>query len=601
MNDRYRVLARIPEGQGEPQEIIRVKTVTNKVLFCHNPDIEWYKDNVPCRRACPAGTRIPEYINADARGLYDASYGINRADNVLPHILGRVCAHPCEEVCRHGHQGMGDPVSICWLKRSGADFKNSPPMEEMLKPTGKSVAVVGSGPAGLALAHDFAFLGHEITIFEAMEKPGGMLRYGIPRFRLPEDIIDFEINQVLNLGVNLECGVRVGENPSLQSLAREYDCVVMAGGCALPTKLDIPGINAEGVVYGLDFMNMVNKGKLREVRGNVVVLGGGFTAMDCARSAYRLGAEKVTVVYRRTRNELKVDERELRETSMEGISFRYLLSPSEVKADGDGKVVEVVFQRNSLGEPGADGRRSIKPLEGKLSAMKADWVIPAISQSADMAPFGGNVAIDTENFETPIEKVFATGDYITGPRDIITAIGNAHKTARKLDKFLMKRNRFKEEVSRQVWESSVYDSYQGWKSVEGNIYDLIPRLDMPAIEISSRRDQLKEVDTGYDKKQTHWQSERCYLCNHNIQIDGAKCILCYNCVDVCPYDCIIMAGEESVRVYENGKPTAEKKGYTYMIINEKNCVRCGLCMDVCPVTCITMEKLEIKTVCNERL
>ncbi|GMT42705.1 MAG: NADPH-dependent glutamate synthase small subunit [bacterium] len=597
MDERYRVLARIPEGQGESPEVVMVKTVTNKVMYCHDPDIDWYKDNVPCRRTCPAGTRIPEYISAAAGGDYYKCYEINRVDNVLPHILGRVCAHPCEDDCRHGYDGMGSPVSICWLKRSGADHKESAPELKTAYPTGKKVAVIGSGPAGLALAQDFSLWGHSVTIFEAMEKPGGMMRYGIPRFRLPEDIIDYEIGQILNLGAQLKCGVKVGEDPLLNDLARDFDAVVMAGGCALPTTLDIPGIDAEGVVYGLDFMNMVNTGALKKVTGHVVVLGGGFTAMDCSRSAYRLGAEEVTVVYRRTRNELKVDERELRETSVEGISFRYLLSPHEVKTNG-GRITEALFQRNSLGPPGSDGRRSIKPMEGKFETIKADWLIPAISQFADMSPFGGKITVNTDDYKTPMNKIFATGDYVTGPQDIITAIGHAHNTARKLDKFLMGHDRFVENVHRQVWGNTVFDSYQGWKSVEGNIYDLIPRLDMPAIELSQRRDQMKEADTGYDKNQTYWQGQRCYLCNHNIQIDGSACILCYNCVDVCPYGCIIMAGEKWVRVYKNGSPEPEGENFTYMIIEEKNCVRCGLCIDVCPVPCITMEKLEIETLHN---
>lgn len=596
MEERYRIMARIPPGQGEPPEVIRVKTVSDKVHFCHDPDTEWYKDNVPCRRACPAETRIPEYINAAAVGDFDKCYEINFYDNVLPHTLGRVCAHPCEAACRHAFEGMGESVSICWLKRSGADHKKSVLKPAIAKSTGKKVAVIGSGPAGLALALDLTLWGHKVTIYEGMEKPGGMLRYGIPRFRLPASLIDEEINQILSLGVKLECNAMVGESPLLENLTADYDAVIMAGGSTIPRKMNIPGEEAEGVVMGLDFMRMVNTEKTKEVKGNVIVLGGGFTAMDCARSAYRLGAESVTIVYRRSRNELKVDDREIRETSIEGTSFIYLMSPHEIKTVG-GHVNEIVFIRNRLGEPGADGRRGISPIEGSETTMKADWVLAAISQSPDTGIFGGKFSFNKEDYSTSTEKVFATGDYVTGPRDIITAIGNAHKTARSVDSFLTGRDRFEETVRSSSWEQRIPDSYKGWKSINGNIFDLIPRLDMPGIELSTRRDQLKEVDTGYDGDQPHWQGERCYLCNHNIQIDEKSCILCYNCVDVCPYDCILMLQEQNVHVYNNGgEPEAENKGSTYMIIAEENCVRCGLCIDACPVPCITMEKMEIERV-----
>jgi formate dehydrogenase major subunit len=593
MKERYRIMARVPEGQGEPPEVIRGKSSTNKVYFCDDPDLQWYKDNVPCRNACPAETRIPEYIDAAARGDYEESYEINLRDNVLPHTLGRVCAHPCESACRHGFDGMGEPVSICWLKRSGADLKIASPKIAVAPSTGKKVAVIGSGPSGLAMAFDLAVWGHQVTMFEGFEKAGGMLRYGIPRFRLPEEVINEEIDQILGLGVTLKTGRWIGKDITLEELTKDYNAVIMAGGSSVPTKLNISGDDAKGVMHGLDFMNKVNTGEIMSVGKNVVVLGGGYTAMDCARSSYRLGAEKVTVVYRRSRNEFKVDEREMRETAMEGVDFQYLLSPHEILKGADGGTQGIVFSRMRLGEPGKDGRRSVEAIPNTFSTFKCDTVLAAIGQAADKSPFGGDFKMN-DDYSTQIKKVFVTGDYATGPRDIITAVGLAHKTARKVDEFLTGRQRHGESARMTVYKQTEPGSYTGWKSIKGNFFDLLPRQDMFALDLEARRDQNAEVDLGYNEEETHLQGERCYLCNHNIVIDGKMCILCFNCVDVCPYNCIQMLQENHVHVKKDGKYEPEKKGHTYMIMDEKNCVRCGLCIDVCPVPCMGMEKTEIE-------
>ncbi|MBI5636795.1 MAG: FAD-dependent oxidoreductase [Nitrospinae bacterium] len=595
MENRYRIMARVPQGQGEIPEVVRVKTAPDKVHFCSDPDIEWYKDNVPCRRACPADTRIPEYIDAAARGDYDKCYEINLMDNVLPHVLGRVCAHPCENACRHGFPGMGDAVSICWLKRGGADYKKDAPKLTPAAATGKKVAIAGSGPAGLALAMDLALWGHKVTIYEGMPQAGGMLRYGIPRFRLPEAELNEEIDRIGDLGVTIKTNRWVGEDPTLDGLRKDYDAVVMAAGSMVPAKLNVPGDDAKGIAYGLDFMAQVNSGKIKAVEGHVMVLGGGYTAMDCSRSALRLGASRVTVVYRRSRNELKVDEREMRETSMEGVDFQYLMSPIEVKKNAAGEVDGVVFSRMRLTEPGPDGRRQIVPVPNAIVSMKCNMVIAAISQSPDMALPGPGFTVDRENFTTNLPKVYAAGDYISGPRDIISAIGNAHKVARAIDRALMGRGRHGEKTASTVWRQTELGSYKEWKTVKGNVFDLIPRQDIPALDQAARQHKMAEVDLGYNEEEVFWQGQRCYLCNLNVQIDGKMCILCYNCVDVCPYNCILMLQQDYVRVRPNGgEPVAENKGFTYMVMDETNCVRCGLCIDACPVPCMGMEKIEVE-------
>jgi formate dehydrogenase major subunit len=485
------------------------------------------------------------------------------------------------------------------MKRCGADHKQSEIKLKKAASTGKKIAIVGSGPAGLAAAQDLCLWGHDVTIYEEMEKTGGMLRYGIPRFRLPEELIDQEIGQITKLGVTIKTGIRIGKDVTVETLANDFDSVIVAAGCMIPQVLNIPNEQAEGVKQGLDFMIRVNQGTLNKVHGHVVVIGGGFTAMDCARTAYRLGAEKVSIVYRRTRNELKVDDREIRETSIEGVEFYYLLSPKTIKTNGDNKVESIIFQRNRLTEPGPDGRRGVEPVEGKGSEISfdADWVIPAVSQSADKTFIDGKFSVNDDS-TTSFDKVFATGDFVTGPSSIISAIGAAHKVARAVDKLLMASDRFETKIEKKEWPQIPFGSYKGWKTIEGNIFDLIPRLDNPAIPLNARQDQNLEVDKGYDKDQGYWQGQRCFLCNHNIQFDD-QCILCNNCVDVCPYDCILMLREENVRVNKNGEQVAETDGSTFMVIDEKNCVRCGLCIDACPVPCITMEKMDVSSVLKQ--
>ncbi|MBI5178696.1 MAG: FAD-dependent oxidoreductase, partial [Nitrospinae bacterium] len=267
MKERFRIMARVPKGQGDIPEIVRGKTAPNRLYEVNDADLQWYKENVPCRVACPADTRIPEYIDAAARGDYDKCYEINLMDNVLPHMLGRVCAHPCETVCRHGFEGMGEPVSICWLKRSGADYKTAAPKLKPAPATGKRVAVVGSGPAGLALAFDLTMWGHKVTIYEGMDKAGGMLRYGIPRFRLPENVMDEEIDRILDLGVTLKTGRWIGKEVTLDQLANDYDAAIMAAGSMIPAGLKVPGDSANGVMNGLDFMADVNADRLKSVKG----------------------------------------------------------------------------------------------------------------------------------------------------------------------------------------------------------------------------------------------------------------------------------------------------------------------------------------------
>ncbi|MBP7570677.1 MAG: FAD-dependent oxidoreductase, partial [Acidobacteria bacterium] len=293
-------------------------------------DFHWLEKNIPCQAACPARTDIPGYLAAIARGDFEAAYRINLADNVFPGVLGRVCARPCEPPCRHGWPGLGEPVAICFSKRAAADHRRErePVVLPPLFPaTGKKVAVVGAGVAGLAAARELARMGHEVTVYERHDRPGGMMRQGIPAFRLPREVVDFEIRQVEAAGVRLVCGTAIGRDRTVEQLLAGHDAVVLAAGTLRPNIPDWPGAALKGVEHGLEFLLAVNERGRRDIGRRVVVVGGGFTAIDCARVALRLGAEKVGVYYRRTVDDMRVTPGELEEMPEEGIPLETQVAP----------------------------------------------------------------------------------------------------------------------------------------------------------------------------------------------------------------------------------------------------------------------------------
>jgi formate dehydrogenase major subunit len=601
MEKRIRVLARVKEGQAESKEVIETRCKSKDMFYANDPDIEWYKQNIPCMYACPANTRVPEYLDSISRGDFNKTYLINRSDNVFPHTLGRVCSHPCETACRHGFEGMGDPVSICWLKRAGGDYKGKGKikLEAAKKKAGKKIAIVGAGPAGLTLANDLSLRGYMVTVYEALSVAGGMLYSGIPAFRLPRALVKDEIKDIKDLGVDLKLNTRIGKEATLQQLKDKNDAVCITAGCMVPVKLDIPGEDYQGVIPGLDFMMQVNTGKLKGVRGTVVVVGGGFTAMDCSRTALRLGAKRVIVIYRRTRNEMLVDERELKETSLEGVEFQFLVSPVRIASRDGERVSEIECVKNKLGEPGPDGRKRPAEIKGSEFKIKTDWIIPAVSQQADpsLLPSKLNIktekgmaVVDKDSYMTSEKGIFACGDFISGPRNIISAIGEAHRVAQAIDLYLTGREMINEKVVRTVFKQSGLRSITQWKAGHYDIYDVIPREEISSLKKDQRTRLEKEVDLGYKKETGQMQADRCYLCNHNIQIDEKDCILCANCVDVCPHDCIKIARKDQVMV--GGRK--ENLDVFYMLIDEERCIRCGLCLDVCPTTCLYMEKFQFE-------
>ncbi len=572
-------------------------------------DLHWLEQNIPCQAACPAGTDIPGYLEAIYHGRFADAYEINLRDNVFPAVLGRVCSRPCEDACRHGWEGNGEPVAICFSKRSAADFGNSAPV--VLQPrrhaSGKSIAVIGSGVAGLSAARDLALLGHKVTIFEKHATPGGMLNQGIPAFRLPRSIIEREISQVISAGVEIRCGVAVGESLPIAQLAGEFDAVVMAAGTLRPNRLDLPGKNLKGIEHGLPFLLQVNEFGRRDVGRRVVVIGGGYTAMDCARTALRLGAQ-VGVVYRRARADMVVLPGELEELLEEGGHLETNYSPAEFLGS-DGKVAGVRFIRTRQGEPGKDGRRLPVDVAGSELDIGADTVILATGQFPDAKWIDTGlsrklVAKDGwlssgERQETAHPNLFAAGDFALGATTLIQAIGHARECARKVDAWL---NDAKRTPVRAFAGPAFHSKLSGGRDTGRTPQmNVIPIHVMPTLPAAERKLEA-EVETGYTAGAATEEASRCYLCHYKFEIIDEKCVLCDECLNVKPVDgCIVeiaaLARDDEGRVtgytrVEEGK--TDSLYYNRLWIDQSQCVRCGRCESVCPVNAITIQKVSLQ-------
>ncbi len=612
------------EGErSEPAASYPFDAVSEKIGVGAAPkDFDWIARNVPCQEACPAHTNIPEYLTAIYNGEHDRAYRLNLESNVFPGVLGRVCARPCEEACRHGWEGLGESVAICHSKRAAADLKDSAPVEldKWYPDSGKSVAVVGAGVAGLTVARELARCGHTVTVLEKHGKPGGMMNQGIPEFRLPRDVIEREIEQVQLLGVEITCGIDVGKDISLAELREANDAVVLAAGTLRPNMLDLPGKELTGIRHGLDFLLEVNTTGTATIGRHVIVIGGGFTAMDCARTAKRLGAatvefdgttntdvppgtvlyaprDHVAVWYRRTRNEMLTTPGELEELGHEHIDMEFLVSPVRY-VGGDGIVTGVEFVRNELGEPDASGRRRPMPVKGSEFVVEADTVLLATGQFPDGEWIDEALQDDlldgdrwlqrNDNGSTPLADIFVAGDYAEGANSLIGAIGHAKRIARTADYFLSGEVRFHDQVR-------VVDAGGTGRIRE---MDAVPLQSIPLCDVR-KRDLTEAVETGYNVDLAVDETQRCYRCHYKYEIDSDKCIYCDWCIKVMPRpECILKIKElkydDEGRIvgWEETKSTIE----TNLIwINQEDCIRCGACMQACPVDAISLQKVDLET------
>ncbi|NOX35305.1 MAG: FAD-dependent oxidoreductase [Deltaproteobacteria bacterium] len=545
--------------------------------------------SVPCQDACPAKTNIPGYIRTIFEKRYGRAYEINRIANIMPGVLGRICSRPCESACRHGEPDNGRSVGICHLKRSCADLKPSSHriIEGLYASTGKKVAVVGSGPAGLAAAHDLAILGHEVVLFESMEKPGGMLMYGIPEFRLPRDLLMLEIKNILRLGIKLKTNMAIGPDISLSRLQEDYDAVALATGCVSPRKLGIPGEDFENVHNGLDFMKAVNEGKKPFAGEKVAVIGAGFTAVDCARSAVRLGGKDVSINIRKTFEYMRVDETEKYEAQLEGIKTYSLIQPSKIIGHNN-KVTAVEFLRTRMEKTDRPPYRISVPIENSELVVRVDSVIAALGQVSDVNIMPKELSgLDKKTNRTGIDGLFVAGDFATGSSDVISAIAGGRRCAGDIDEYLTGEKR-RQKVVRL--ENHVTTD-------RPRSYDFISKVEMNTIDMEERLFlSTNEVETGYSDSQARQEAKRCYLCNLKYEIDPLACIYCSACIDVAPKDCIKMIKNVFVNpdgTYGGYEETRDWNKVVSIAIDNTNCIRCGQCLAVCPMDCISVTKTEL--------
>lgn len=507
-----------------PKEIIEVKSMTEKLLKFNQK----HDPLAPCAQTCPAEINIPRYIKQIKNGEYLAAVQTIRMRNPLLLSCGRVCPHPCESECRRGIED--DPVSINQLKRFVADYEMNSGQRIPVKcapDTGKKIAIVGGGPSGLSCAYFLRRIGHEVAIFEAMPKLGGMLRYGIPEYRLPKKVLEWEIDGILNLGIKNYNHVKFGMDFGLGSLmAGGYSAVFLGVGAWKDYDLGIEGENLKGCFTGIDFLSRASKGEELDLGNKAAVIGGGNTAVDCARTMLRMGLEKVYMVYRRTRKEMPANEVEIVASEHEGIDFVFLAAPVKVIGNESGHVTHLEYLKMELGEPDASGRCRPEPIEGSETLLQIDTIITAIGQSPDSTfkddphprinelelTRWNTIENNPETLQTTIPYVFTAGDAATGPSLVVDAIGGGRRAARSIDQFLKgkKVEPPLDSLQHRRIRESIFTTVKGIKPIK--------RAEMPELPVNERVDSFVEVDLVLTEKNALAEADRCLNC----------CRTCYN-------------------------------------------------------------------------
>lgn len=598
---------------------------------------EHYGDCVsPCQVACPAGVDVQGYIALINRGAYKEAVQLIKEALPLPTVIGRICPHPCEDACRRNI--IDQPVSICALKRFVADYemlskeKIVPPVKPK---TGFRVAIIGSGPAGLSSAYYLVQMGHEVVIFEALPKPGGMLRYGIPDYRLPKDILDREIEAITGLGVVIRTGEALGKDFTIDSLFKDgFHAVFLAIGAHQDIRMNIEGEDLEGVLSGIEFLRSISIGKTVGIGKRVAVIGGGNTAIDAARSALRLGAEEVMIVYRRSRAEMPASKWEVKAAEEEGIKIHFLAAPTKI-IGRDGKVNSIECIKMALGEPDASGRPRPIPIPGSEFVLPVDTVIAAIGQRPDLSFLAkeaglikverGNIKVDPDTLITDMKGVFAGGDCVTGPASAVEAIAAGKRAALSINRYL-KGERLVDKKPFNISKGKLEEL----KMEEFAYVERRHRVEMPKLRPEERRYNFKEVELGYTEDMARREAQRCIGCGckalHTctlrklateyeipsmvamrdrflypldrshpfVERDPNKCIACYRCVRICREVAGIGALGAAYRVSTVG-------GHGGSLL-ETNCESCGLCVASCPVGALVAKKdlppaREVKSIC----
>jgi formate dehydrogenase beta subunit len=625
-------------------------------------DLDWLESNFPCMQACPVHTQAGRYVALIAEGRYEEAYRYARAPNPFASVCGRVCGHPCEAACRRGN--LDSPISIRALKRflterHGPESRNPidllPEKPQVLHE--EKVAIIGSGPAGLSAAHDLALLGYRVTVFEASPVPGGMMHLGIPEYRLPRDVLQAQIREILDLGPELRLNARLGKDFSLSDLRGQgYAAILLAFGLHRSRDLQVPGNDLDGVMKGIDFLLNVNLGYQFSIGKRVVVIGGGNVAIDVARSALReqqkrtmqtlsgtllpeslspsemdvamkelmdvsraalrMGAREVHLICLESREEMPAFGEEIEEGVEEGLKLHPSVGPRQfVGKDGRVTGVETIHCTSVF-----DAQRRFNPTfePGTETVIPCDTVILAIGQASDLSFLRpddniettrqGTVKIDTETLMTTAPGIFAAGDIAFGPRLIISAVADGKKAAEQIDRFL-RGTEWKPKP--KYVQITLLDHHE----MAAN-FDEYSRLAVPVLPLD-RRTGIVEVETGFTEEQAQREASRCLQCWINTIFEGdeehgTECILCGGCVDVCPENCLTLiplsqfqfSGEVTDRL---NTETAFQAGHlqhlepfelsksagSVMVKDETACIRCGLCAERCPAHTITMEAYEV--------
>jgi len=575
---------------------------------------------VDCQWACPAHTPVPEYIRLIGQGRYSDAYMINWVSNVFPGILGRVCDRPCEPACRRSrveenNGSKPEAVAICRLKRVAADFKDDvrARMPAMAPPNGRRIACVGAGPASLTVARDLAPLGYEVTVFDGEAKAGGFIRSQIPRFRLPEEVIDEETGYILDLGVKFLNNQRVDSLKAL--LAQNYDAVFVGCGAPRGRELDVPGrIEAAAHIHiGIDWLANVSFGHTKTVTERVIVLGGGNTAMDCCRSARRMGGRDVKVVVRSGFEEMKASPWEKEDAQHEGIPILNYHVPKSVE-HVNGRLTGMTFEIVRA-EYDAKGRRSLIPTGQPDVLLECDTVLVAIGQENAFPWIERDCGIEFDQwglpvlgegtFQSTVKNVFFGGDAAYGPKNIITAVAHGHEAAVSIDRLLSG-----EDVARRPAPmTNLMSQKMGiheWSYRNDVSNDL--RYVVPWAKAETALASIKiEVELGFDAATAFKEASRCLNCDVQTVFNRGTCIECDACVDICPMDCITFTpnGDETdlrtrLKAPASNKSqdlyvSAELKTGRIMVKDEDVCLHCGLCAERCPTGAWDMQKFLLNT------
>lgn len=589
------------------------KVRLEQLLCDHNADCV-----APCVETCPANIDIQTYLSHVADGNYAAAINVIKDRNPFPSVCGRVCPHPCESECRRSL--VDEPIAINHVKRFAADWdmaQDTPWKPRVAEPTGKRIAIVGAGPSGLSAAYYSAIAGHAVTVFEKQDRAGGMMRYGIPEYRLPMATLDAEIALIRALGVQIVTGKALGTHLILEDLRRDFDAVYLAIGSWRATPMRIDGESEDGVTLGITYLRHVTKGVEKPTGDRVVVIGGGNTAIDCVRTALRKGAKSVQLVYRRTRDEMPAQSYEVEEALHEGVEMVFLTAPTKITSDGDTKQLHCT--RMELGEPDRSGRRRPVMIEGSDFIIEADTIIGAIGQTTDTTFLyndlpvrlnkWGDIDIDGFTMQSSEAKIFAGGDCVTGPATVIQAVAAGRRAAMAIDEF--------------VTRGYVRPGKEDYTCSRGTLEDLprddfdeipkVGRVTMPALPPRERILDFAEVELGLTEEQARAEAARCLECgcskqnhcalrieagDHGVEFatplhirpyspiiadhpfivrDNNKCISCGRCVAAC-------AEIEGVGVlaYQFHEGQLRVGTHNDQPLGLTDCVSCGQCVRACP-------------------